>query len=72
MLNKDECGRDAFQTFFHNCNGAELPFDEGVIPSKSIFMSPSASIGIGCERVDVGTDIGLSNSERLGQSRCLL
>jgi hypothetical protein len=72
MSNNDDSGRDAFQTFFHNCNGVcEPPLDEGVIPSKSIFISPSTSIDIGWERVDAGTGIGLLNSRYLCQLRCL-
>jgi hypothetical protein len=70
MSNIDDSGREAFQTFFHNCNGVcETPLD-GVIPSKSIFISPSTSMDIGWERVDAGTGIGLLKSGSPYQLRC--
>jgi hypothetical protein len=38
--------------------------ESGVIPSKSIFISPFVSIGIGCESVEGGTGIGSRSASR--------
>jgi hypothetical protein len=52
-------GCDAFHAFCQICIGLLEPTDCGVIPSKSIFMSPLVSMGIGWESVEGGTGIGL-------------
>ena len=56
ISNSGELGCDAFQTFCHSLRGDDEPFENGVIPSRSIFMSPSMSTVIGCAKVDAGTE----------------
>lgn len=64
ISNNGDSGRDAFQTFCQTCRGdLESLLEDGVVPRRSIFISPSTSIGIGCERVEAGTTIGLLMSE---------
>jgi len=67
MLNNSGAEEDAFQTFFQTCSMESDPsFEEGVIPSRSIFKSPSTSIGIGCGTVEEGSVNGLSVSVARG------
>src|ERR1700737_4325730 len=63
ILKTGEPGCDAFQTFCHICIGEFDREDCGVIPNKSIFMSPLTSTGIGWESVEAGIVIGLESAE---------
>lgn len=57
-----EDGCETFQMLCHVCKGEEVSFEEGVMPIKSIFMSPSISIGTGWAVVEDGTERGESKS----------
>jgi hypothetical protein len=55
----EELGVELVQTFLQTINGEFwLPLEEGVIPRRSIFISPLVSMGIGCERLEAGNDNG--------------
>lgn len=55
-------GCDAFHAFCQIRIGELVLIDCGVIPNKSIFISPFVSIGIGWESVEAGTEIGFRSS----------
>jgi hypothetical protein len=60
-LNIGARGCEAFHAFCQICIGLLESSDCGVIPSKSIFMSPLVSMGIGWDNVDGGTGIGFTS-----------
>lgn len=63
ISNNGSCEFEAFQVFCQTCSGdREFDFDDGVIPSRSIFISPSTSMGIGCASAEVGTESEFSTS----------
>jgi len=58
--NNGESGCVAFHTFLQDWKiDLVLLCDEGVIPKRSIFMSPLISRGIGCASEELGIENGL-------------